>query len=424
MVEFTPKNGIIMFIKRNITQKLEKSIGRSPVILLTGPRQTGKTTLIKHIATLKKYTYITFDDLRFLSAAKNNPIGFIEDIQKPIILDEIQRVPELFLPIKHDVDNNRIPGRYILTGSANPLLIPRLGDSLAGRMEILQLFPLSQGELIGKHELFIDWIFDKDKTFNLHFEKLSKQALYQKIIQGGFPLVQATSDENREDWFNSYITTILERDVQDLAHITGLSELPHLLQLLAARSGTLLNSAELGRSAGIASSTLHRYVTLLEALFLVIFQPAWHANLSKRLLKSPKTYLIDTGLLAFLIDLRLEKITPDYRFIGNVVENFVFTELKKQLTWSPIRLKSFHFRTLAGIEVDIVLEDRGGNIVGIEVKNSDTVLAHDFKGLKYLQEEIGDSFIKGIILYNGSEIIPFGGNFYAMPMSTLWGTKN
>ncbi len=409
-----------MFFTRNITKKLEKAVSRSPVVLLTGARQTGKTTLVKHLGTIKNYSYVTFDDLRFLAAAKNDPIGFIQGVEKPVILDEVQRVPEIFLAIKHDVDESRIPGRFILTGSANPLLIPRLGDSLAGRIEILELLPLSQGELLGIQEKFLDCAFNKNCSFAVSQKEFSKAELYQTIIRGGYPLVQNYDDEGREEWFNSYITMILQRDVQDLAAISAISEMPHLLRLLASRVGNLLNVAELGRTTGIASTTLHRYMTLLETVFLVVFQPAWHSNLGKRLTKSPKTYLVDTGLLSFLLDIRIEKALSDYRFIGSVLENFVFNELQKQATWNSTRIKLYHYRTITGIEVGIVLENQAGNIVGIEVKNSETVNSQDFKGLSFLKEESGESFIKGILLYNGSQIIPFGKDLYAVPIHALW----
>lgn len=409
-----------MYFKRHITSKLEKAILRSPVILLTGARQTGKTTLIKHIGKNQKYSYVTFDDIRFLSSAKNDPVGFIQNLEKPVILDEVQRIPEIFLSIKHDVDENRTPGRFILTGSANPLLIPRLGDSLAGRMEILTLLPLSQGELLGIQENFIDRAFDKNYVYPIAKNALPKPDLYHKIIKGGYPLVQNSNDEERESWFNSYITTLLQRDVQDLANISGLSEMPHLLKLLATRVGNLINIAELSRSIGMASSTLHRYITLLETIFLIVFQPPWFSNMGKRLTKSPKTYLIDTGLLSFLLDLRIDKDLREYHFIGSILENFVFNEIQKQLTWNSMRIKPFHFRTVTGIEVDIILENQAGSLVGIEIKNSETVTPHDFKGLRYLQEEVGKLFIKGIVIYNGSQVVPFGKDLYALPISYLW----
>lgn len=404
--------------KRALKFKLEQLILITPISFLIGPQQSGKTTLVKEIAGKNNYTYITFDDISYLSAAKNDPKGFINGLQKPIILDEVQRVPEIFLPIKQDIDENRIAGRYILTGSANPLLIPRLGDSLAGRMEILNLYPLSYGELHDKSEQFIDKIFS-DKPFH-DIVAISKKDLYNSIITGGYPPVQNLKDAERESWFNSYITTILYRDVQELANIEGLTEFPQLLRLLATRVGNLLNVAELSRTTQIPTSTLHRYLALLETLFMVKFQLPYNSNLGKRLVKAPKTYFFDTGLLSFLVDLNLEKALTNPNIIGGILENFVVSELYKQATWNIKRVNLFHYRTSSGVEVDIVLEDGSGNIVGIEIKNNETVTKNDFKGLLHLKEEVGEKFVKGIVLYTGSGAIPFGQNLFALPISTLW----
>jgi predicted AAA+ superfamily ATPase len=411
---------MIMF-SRHIKTKLEKALKRSPVILLIGARQTGKTTLIKEISAQLSYDYVTFDDIRYLSAAQSDPIGFIQQLKKPAILDEVQRIPELFLAIKQDVDANRKPGSYILTGSANPLLIPRLGDSLAGRMEIFNLFPLSQGEIEGVSDQFIDLAFDDALPHK--GISLRPDALYKKIGIGGYPLVQSLDYEERESWFNSYVATVLQRDVQDITQITKLAELPLLFNLLATRAGSLLNVAELSRSSGISISTLHRYLVLFETLFLVSFQSPWSSNLGKRLVKSPKVYFEDTGLLSFALGLDLEKNIPDGRIVGPVVENFVIAELRKQASWSTRRVKIFYCRTTAGIEVDVVLEDAAGNIVCIEIKNSATVVAHDFKGIKYMQELVGAKFKQGIVLYTGSAYVPFGAQLMAMPIDSLWHTS-
>jgi predicted AAA+ superfamily ATPase len=406
--------------KRNIRAHVEKALQRSPVVLLTGARQTGKTTLMKQIGKENEYHYVTFDDIRFLSAAQSDPIGFIEGLKKPVILDEVQRIPEIFLAIKHDVDENRQPGRYALTGSANPMLIPRLGDSLAGRMEIFNLFPLSQGELLGRYELFIDKIFNQD--IPRVSEITTKTDIYTKMNTGGYPVVQNIDAKARESWFNSYVTTLLQRDVKDIANIVGLSELPLLLKLLATRAGTLLNVAELSRTSGISTTTLHRYLVILKALFLIDFQLPWSSNLGKRLVKAPKVNLVDSGILSFLLGIDIAAPHIDGRILGPIVENFVVSELCKQITWNQTRVQLFHSRTVTGIEVDILLEDASGRIVCIEIKNSSTVTAQDFKGLKYMQELIGDKFVQGIVLYMGDQHIPFGARMHALPMNTLWGT--
>lgn len=405
-------------IKRNIKAALEKGLSRSPIVLLTGARQTGKTTLMKEIAKEKNYSYITFDDIRFLSAAKNDPIGFVEGLSKPVILDEVQRVPEIFTVIKQNVDENRKPGMYALTGSANPLLIPRLGDAFVGRMEIFSLFPFSQGELQGKEDRFIDALFNNQIPQKI--KSISKEDLYQRINTGGYPLVQEKDYQAQESWFNSYITTLLQRDVVELAQITGLSDLPRLLYLLAPRAGNLLNVAELSRSSGISNTTLHRYLVLLETLFIITFQRPWSSNLSKRFIKAPKTYLVDSGLLSFLLGSRLETTLLHSKIAGIMYENFVVSELYKQATWNATRVKMYHMRTATGIEVDIALEDAQGRLVCIEVKSSDTVTAQDFKGLKYIEELTGEKFLQGVVLYSGSSYIPFGSKLCALPIQALW----
>lgn len=415
MVEYQPKDAMIL---RNSAEKLKKALAQSPVVLLNGARQTGKSTLAKYITETLDYSYITFDDLRFLSAAQNDPIGFIQGLRYPVILDEIQRVPELFLAIKHDVDQNRIPGRYLLTGSANPLLIPQLGDSLAGRMSIINLFPLSQGELAAVEEHFIDTVFDKRQP--TQFIKLTKQELYSRIASGGYPLVQQADFEARELWFNGYVTLLLQRDIKDLSHITGIADFPRLLYLLATRASNLINTAELSRTSGLAASTLSRYLVLLETIFLVNFLPAWSVNRGKRLVKSPKITLIDSGLIGYLLGLNLQEPDIDGKVLGSILENFVVNELQKQMTWNKTRTSMFHYRTVNGVEVDIILENSAGKIVALEVKNSATVTAQDFKGLRQVMETEGDAFVQGIVLYTGTEYVPFGHGLCALPISALW----
>lgn len=407
--------------KRNIYLRLLDAIADSFVVLLTGARQTGKTTLMELIAEEKGYAYSTFDDLRILAAAKADPIGFIGDLKKPAILDEVQRVPEIFLPIKQDVDKHKKAGRYLLTGSANPLLVPHLSDSLAGRMEILNLWPLSQGEFRGVHEKFVDYLFSPSLT-DWASDSLDRSSLIKILVHGGYPAMHKFENEMRMNaWCNSYLTTILQRDVQDLAKIEGLTHLPNLMSLLASRTSGLLNTAELSRTSGIPTTTLHRYLQLLQTLFLVILVPAWSLNTTKRLSRSPKIYLVDTGLLAYLTGTNQTRLIADSKLNGGFLENFVVAELHKQITWSDLRIRIYHYRTVQGsFEVDIVLENAEGHIVGIEVKGSETVHLGDFKGLKNLQETAGEKFVRGIVLYPGPRL-SFGKDLYALPISSLWG---
>ncbi len=409
-----------MGYKRNIEDKLLKAMGRAPAVLLAGARQVGKTTLIKEVGESHEYTYVTLDDLLTRTSALEAPQEFIETLRKPVIIDEVQRSPELALAIKKDIDEQRyehrpVNGRFALTGSANPTLLPKLSEALVGRMETVRMYPLSQGELQNKKETFIEQIFTKNPT--LAFEYVSKNDLCEIMVRGGYPLVQKLSAADRAAWFGQYLEQILLRDVQEIASIEKASALPKLLKLLAARAGNLLVVNELAKDADIIPMTAHRYLALLMQIFLVVMQPAWSNNLSSRLKKSPKPYLLDTGLLAYLLNLNAKRLaTSDH--VGKVCENFVVQELYKQATWAQEEINLYHMSGYT--EVDIVLENRDGQVVGIEVKAGETVLPSDAKGLSYLKEELGDRFVRGIILYSGKQVLPLAKNIHIVPVSALW----
>lgn len=409
--------------KRNITEKLMQALEWNPVVLLTGARQTGKTTLMKHICN-KGFDYITFDNIQQQSLAKADPIAFINSLKKPVILDEIQRVPELFLTIKQNVDENRKDGMYALTGSANPLLIPKLGDSLTGRIAIIELYTLSQGEILGFKEDFIAKVFDNKDLVNS--KTLNTEDLYRKINTGGYPGVQNFINERRDDWFDSYVTTILQRDVKELINVTDISALDNLLKILATRAGNLSNISEVSRVSNIPNTTLHRYLSLLETIFLTYNLHSWSYNLETRLVKSPKIYLNDTGILLYLLGFSLEsRRSLEGRIFGPVLENFIINELRKQISWSSKkRVKIYYFRNVSGVEVDVILEDQQGNIVAIEIKGSSTISPADFKNIKYLQEIVGrqspDKFVRGIVFYTGNEILNWGEKLTALPINCLW----
>lgn len=409
-------------LKRHIEPNLFAALEYMPIVLLRGARQTGKTTLAKELsARNKNYTYLSFDHLPSLLAAKDDPVGFINRLQKPVILDEIQRVPELFLPIKYDVDENRIPGRYFLTGSADPLLIPKLGDSLAGRMRLLTLWPLSQGEIEGRKETFLESMFNQAPMKIGATVDCSKSDVLVRACKGGYPTpLQLGNEKQQSEWFNDYISLVLQKDILELSKIENITHIPNLLMLIAARTGSLLNTDELARSVKLSSVTLHRYLDLLKTLFLVHMVPAWNGNLSKRMVKSPKVYLTDTALQLFMLNVNFDRLSNDANLVGNVVENFVVLELLKQLSWSDMNIQMFHYRDHAQTEVDIVLEGPGGDLVAIEIKSSQTVSSDDFKGLKKLQESVGKKFIQGILLYSGTTTLPFGERLTACPIASLW----
>jgi len=406
---------------RHISSRLLEALADSPVVLLHGARQTGKSTLVQHVTSVESPArYLTFDDPAALAAATSDPTGFLAGVEGPVALDEVQRVPELFLAIKADVDRNRTPGRYLLTGSANVLMLPKLSESLAGRMEILTLWPLSQGEISEHREGFVDARF-AGKPVRAGSGKKAAPRLADRILRGGYPEAhRRASASRRRAWFSSYVSTILQRDVRDLANVEGLSSMPRLLTLLASRVGSLLNHAEISRNLGMPQTTLKRYMALLEATFLLQLLPAWSGNLGKRLVKSPKLYLNDTGLAASLMGQTDEKAFRQSQLLGPLAESFVVMELRKQATWSQTEPSLFHFRTVAGREVDVVLESPSGDLVGIEVKTSATVGQDDFRGLCALAEATGKRFRQGVVLYQGREAVSFGKGLQAVPMEALW----
>lgn len=406
---------------RNLAPEIEISFRDTPVVFLNGARQTGKSTLARELFVEGKRTqYLTLDDAPVLAAARDDPSGFVAGLDGPVVLDEVQRAPDLFLAIKAAVDRSRKPGAFLLTGSADIMLLPKVADSLAGRMEIFTLWPLSQGEMAGVKENFLDSLFLKTRRPPVRYEE-DRRAIFARVLRGSYPVVQQRESEaRRRAWFESYTTTILQRDIRDISEIEDLTMLPRLLALLASRACGLLNFADLSRSIAIPQTTLKRYFTLLETTFLVRLLAPWSVNLGKRLVKAPKLYLNDTGLMTYLLGLDQSRLAIDSAMAGPLLENFVIMELLKQISWSKARVKIFHFRTHTGEEVDIILENAAGEIVGVEVKATASVGSSDFRGLRALAEAAGSRFRRGIVLYTGAETVPFGKNLHAVPIPSLW----
>jgi len=408
---------------RHIAPLLADALLDTPVVLVNGARQSGKSTLVKSLAGTdgEPRQYLTLDDVAVLNAARTDAAGFINALQGPVTLDEVQRAPELFLAIKAAVDRERQAGRFLLTGSADVLVLPGIADSLAGRMEVLSLWPLSCAEMADSPLVNrADALFAGDWSA-LAVPPCARDDLVARLMAGGFAdAVTRTSPRRRDAWFDSYIQAILQRDVRDLANIEQLTEIPNLLQLLATRSATLLNFAELSRTAGLAQSTLKRYFALLEMLFLVVRVPSWERNPGKRLVKAPKVFLPDSGLLNHFMATTPDSLLSKPGLPGAMVETFVLAELLKHVAFSAQRLSLWHYRTLSHIEVDFILENRLGQITGIEVKASATLDAKDFKGLRHLAETEPAIFQRGIVLYAGREVVPFGDKLWAVPLSLWW----
>lgn len=412
-----------MYIPRCITPSILEGMTDTPIVMMAGARQTGKTTLAQHIAkNLHPSEYASLDDLTLRSAALSDPHGFLKSFSDSVVIDEIQLAPDLLSAIKLEVDRNRKPGRFLITGSANILTLPRISESLAGRMVILTLYPFSQGELSNQCEGFIDWVFE-DRQLE-HHSKLEKgNEVWQKIVKGGYPEIhERRSPARREVWFRDYVTTILQRDVRELSNIESITLMPRLLQLLATRLSCLLNFAELSRSMQIPQTSLKRYLSLFEATYLIQRLPPWSGNLGKRLVKAPKLYFTDVGLAANLLGADIDWLKKRPQQAGLLLENFVLAELNKQAAWSRIQPTFYYLRTQAGQKIDIILEDRKQRYVGIEVKATATVRAEDFKGLRWFANEMESRFLCGIVFYLGEKPVAFGDRFFALPVSTIWQT--
>lgn len=404
--------------KRNLQTKLNVALTDTPAVLIVGARQVGKTTLARSMGI---DNYLTFDDPNVLSIAKQSPSDFIANLSKPVIIDEVQLCPEILPVIKQIIDNDRVAGQFILTGSANVLTLPKVSESLAGRIEILTLRTLSQNEIEGENVNLVDNLFAEEFVLPTSFTEIGREELLNRMLLGGYPeVVSRKTESRRHDWFQSYIQTILQRDIRDLANIEGLTDMPRLLSLLAARAAGLLNVAEISRSIGFPQMTLHRYLSLLEKVFLIETVPAWSGSLKNRLVKTPKIFVTDTGLLSYLQGLSLAGVRKNPSLAGSLTENFVVSELKKQLDWSETRAEIFHFRTSNDKEVDIILENRARELVAIEVKSSSSVNPGDLKGLKLLAESLPDKFKRGIILYSGSKFLSFGEKLFLVPINALW----
>ncbi|WP_299682468.1 ATP-binding protein [uncultured Roseobacter sp.] len=404
--------------ERFVEHRAIEALSDTPVVLIVGPRRAGKTTLVQKMSD-KGRTYITLDDQTVLDAARSDPAGFIRGLDAAVV-DEIQRAPELLLAIKKAVDEDYRPGRFLLTGSANVMTLPKVADSLAGRIETIEMLPLARAEIEGRVETFLDRLFEG--ALEGDQDAIVGDELVRLVLLGGFPeAIRRDSERRRQDWARSYLTSVLTRDLKEIAEIEKLTELPKFVRLLAEHSSQLVNYSQFGSSIGVSHKTGQRYVALLEQVFLVSTLQPWYTNALKRIVKTPKIHFLDTGVLATARGLTFDRVKADRNVFGALLETFVFSEIMKLISASELRLSPYHFRDQQMREVDIVLERDDGMIVGIEVKASATVKSKDFGGLRTLAEACGDRFAYGVVLYDSAEMVPFGDKLAAAPLSSLWG---
>jgi uncharacterized protein len=409
--------------KRRATDAVLEALTWSPVVLVEGARQVGKSVLVRDIVGRhRSATYVTFDDSLQLAAAQANAQDYVLSLPDPVVLDEVQRAPEAFLAIKLSVDRDRRPGRFLLTGSSNVLLLPRLSDSLAGRMRRVTLWPLSQGEIEGLDEDFVDAMFSADDPPRVDGGD-TRATIAERIARGGFPEVFSLPEGPvRDGWMRDYVATLLSRDVREIAAVGDRVGLPRLLRILAARSSTLLNASDLSRATGIPRGTIDRYMALFTTTFTARFVPAWSGDVARRLVKSPKILFTDAGVCAHLAGVDAARMVGDPDRFGPLLETFVGGELTRQVEWAAGRVDLMHYRDGAGAEIDWVLEDAQGRLVGIEVKSTTSPAADDFRGLRAFAANVGHRFHRGVVLHTGTSTVPMGSGLWAMPVEALWRT--
>lgn len=403
---------------RGIKPRIAEALRDTPVVLLVGPRQAGKTTLVRQMAE-EGLRYLTLDDELTLLSAREDPVGMVRSLDRAVI-DEIQRAPQLLLAIKKSVDEDRRPGRFLLTGSANLMALPTVADSLAGRMEALTLLPLSQSEIEGCASNWIDGVFS-GRLLKARMPAVGDD-LVDRVLRGGYPeAVARPVARRRVAWARQYIDALIQRDVRDVASIEKLDQLPRFLRALAQTAGQMCNYTQLGGQVGLDGKTAARYVGVFEQMYLLRRIDVWARNRLNRVVKTPKLQFVDAGLLAALLELGNEEAQRDRRRFGNVLETFVFGELLKHTTTADNDYRLMYYRDADKVEVDMVIENAAGQLVGVEVKASATVRESDLRGLKKLTGIAGDQFRMGVLLYDGTETLPLGGNLWAAPLSSLWG---
>jgi predicted AAA+ superfamily ATPase len=396
-----------------------EALGDTRVVLVNGARQCGKSTLVSQIGRNLKASWRSLDNASNRQAAAFDPTGFVRG-DGLVVIDEIQRDPELLLAIKETVDADPRPGRFLLTGSARVLGLRKLPDSLPGRMETIELWPLSQGEIDGRADGFVDAVFADGPEFG-HQSDQNRDDYVDRILRGGFPAAVARTGNRRAAFFNNYMADLINRDVVQLSAIERGPELRALIRLLAARSGQLLVPGNLAGELGLPQSTVQRYLSLMEEVFLIKRIPAWSRNLGSRAISTPKAAFVDSGIAANILgqdQTSLRRVGGNA--LGGLMEGFVAMEIARQLTWSKTQAELFHYRTKDKTEVDILLENRRSEVVAIDVKASTTVRPDDFAGINHLSARVGDDLLAGLVLYTGQTTLAFGPKNRAVPISAVW----
>lgn len=407
-------------LPRKAQSALLAAMADTPIVAINGARQVGKSTLARQVLESAGGTLVSLDDRAQRDAALRDPRSFVErDMDGPLIIDEVQFAPPLFRALKAAVDRDRRPGRFVLTGSTRLLSAEGFADALVGRIEIIELWPFSQGERLGTPDGFVDWAF-ADRRNQPNFGPTSRIAIFERMISGGFPEAVTREGRRRDTWFESYITTLTERLIRQLSGIERVAEIPRLIALCAARAGEEVNITSIANDLGVPPRTVDGYLALLANVFVIQLVPAWSTNLSKKAVRRPKLAIVDSGLACSLIGMTIDRVDDPTAPIGPLMESFVAMELRKQLGWSRTRASLWHFRDRDGAEVDFVLERADGRVVGIEVKASSTITSRDTKGLRFMADRLGDRFHAGYVISTMPEPTPLGDKLTAVPCTWLW----
>jgi uncharacterized protein len=406
-------------LERHAHARVLEALDDTRVVVVLGARQVGKSTLVQGIARHDRMPVITFDDQAARAAAQQDPTGFVADLRTPVVIDEVQRVPDVLLAVKQRVDEDPTPGQFLLTGSANILTAPRIADALTGRAEYVRLHPFSQGELHGCRESFVSTLF-AGAFPQLSGEPAGRRPYAPLIAAGGYPEAVRRRPQRRVRFFDSYLDTIMQRDLRSIAALADSANARRLLQALASVSANEVNFESLSRSLGLANNTLRSYADLLETLFLITRLQAWSGNLFSRAIRAPKAYIADAGLLTYLLGADERRLENDLDLGGSLFESFAAMELVRQADALDDPVTLYHYRDRDRREVDVIIERRDGSILGVEVKAAASVGRSDLRGLRYLRDRIGDRFVAGVVLYTGPNTVPFGDRLAAVPLSGLW----
>jgi uncharacterized protein len=413
-------------VERRLTHIIEDRLATEPAIGLLGARAVGKSTLLRAVADRAGTVVIDLDHLDQRAAVANDPMLFVGGPQ-PVCIDEFQHVPEVLDAVKAELNRRLEPGRFVLTGSTRYEGIPRAAQSLTGRLHLLTVWPLSQGEIAGTHEEFVARLLEDPQSLVSRTETSATRDEYvSRVLAGGLPLALMRTGTARARWFDDYVQLIIDRDVMELSRVRQRELLPRLLARHANQTGQILKSTNAARDVGLEPSTAENYTRLLETVFLLHRLPGWGRTLRARTLASPKVHLVDTGLCARLMGITETKLARNepaaVTEFGHLLETFCVNEILKQLSWLDENYITGHWRTHNGTEVDLVIEGHDGSVTGVEVKASSRVDAADASGLRALKDAVGTSFSAGVILHTGTHSYTLGDQIYALPVAKLWST--